>query len=76
MTSVRNKRDRFVELAEKRVTRAIQTIRLIGNLGNRNNYEFSNEELERIIRALESEVRQLKRRFSEEQESKGAAFRL
>jgi hypothetical protein len=60
---MRNKRDRFVELAEARVTKATQTIRLIGNLSNPNNYAYSEEDAHKILAALDGEVKLLKAKF-------------
>ncbi|MDO9014733.1 MAG: hypothetical protein Q7U84_08165 [Polynucleobacter sp.] len=56
-------RTKFVELAEKRVTRAIKDIRLIGNLSNRSNYTYSEEDVRKIIRTLRNELDALKARF-------------
>ena len=56
-------RDRFVRLAERRVTRAIKDLRLIGNLSNRSNYAYSPEDAQKVIRALEAEVKSLRQRF-------------
>lgn len=61
--SMRDKRDRFVELAQARVTRAAQTIRLIGNLANANNYAYSEEDVHKIVAALDSEMKLLKAKF-------------
>ena len=55
--------DRFRRLAEKRVIRTIKDLRLIGNLGNRNNYEYTGEEVERIFRALEKELKAARNKF-------------
>lgn len=63
---MRDKRQRFVKLAEKRVNSALQTMRLIGNLANRNNYDYSKEDLHKIVAALEAEMKQLKMRFQSE----------
>ena len=41
----RDKRAKFVELAENRVNRAIKDLRLIGNLSNRSAYEFADEDI-------------------------------
>jgi len=60
---------KFVELAEKRVTRAIKDIRLIGNLSNKSNYSYTDQDVRKIIRALEAEIKKLKQRF----ESRGTA---
>ncbi|MDD2902711.1 MAG: hypothetical protein PHU44_09795 [Syntrophales bacterium] len=55
---------KFVELAEKRVSKAIKDIRLIGNLSNKSNYSYTNEDVQKIIKALEGEVKKLKQRFN------------
>jgi len=57
------KRDNFIRLAEGRVTRAIDSIRVIGNLSNRSNYEYTEEDSKRIIDALQSEISALKVQF-------------
>ena len=57
------KRDNFIRLAEGRVTRAIDSIRVIGNLSNRSNYEYTEEDSKKIIDALQSEVNALKVQF-------------
>lgn len=62
-------REKFVELAGKRVSKAIKDIRLIGNLSNKSNYSYTDEDVRKIIRALEGEVKRLKQRF----ESHGVA---
>ena len=56
-------RDRFVELANKRVTRALKGIQLIGNLSNRSNYDYTEEDVAKIMRALQNEMSACKKRF-------------
>lgn len=60
---MRDKRSRFVELAEARVTKASQTIRLIGNLANSNNYAYSEDDAQKILEALDIEMKLLKAKF-------------
>jgi len=60
---VSEKRDNFIRLAEGRVTRAIDSIRVIGNLSNRSNYEYTEEDSRRIIDALQAEITALKVQF-------------
>jgi hypothetical protein len=60
---VESQHDRFRRLAEKRVIRTIKDIRLIGNLGNRNNYEYTGEEVDKIFRALEKELKLARSKF-------------
>jgi len=69
-------RDKFVELAEKRVSRAIKDIRLIGNLSNKSNYSYTDEDVRKIIRALEGEVKKLKQRFDSHGASEEIVFKL
>ena len=40
------KRKKFVELAEKRVNKAILNMKLVGNLSNKNNYSTANDMVE------------------------------
>jgi len=61
---VRDKRAKFVELAQKRVNKAINTLRLIGNLSNRNNYSYNAEDVSRIFAALEAEMKRVRTRFT------------
>ena len=60
---MRDKRSRFIELGEARVTKATQMLRLIGNLANSNNYEYSAEDAQKIFTALDAEMKLLKARF-------------
>ena len=59
----RDKRQKFVELAEARTAKAMQSIRLIGNLANKSNYEFSDSDIQRICKALEQEIKDVRSRF-------------
>lgn len=56
-------REKFIELAEKRVSRALKDIRLIGNLSNRSNYSYTQDDVRKITKALKDEVDALKARF-------------
>ena len=69
-------RGKFVELAEKRVTRAMKDLRLIGNLSNKSNYSYSDEDVRKIIKALEVEIRKLKLRFERHGASDEIDFKL
>lgn len=70
------KRNKFVELAVKRVTRAIKDMRLVGNLSNRSAYEYGEDDVKKIIRALQKEVDTVKARFSENGSGSEADFSL
>lgn len=61
---MRDKRAKFVQLANQRVTRAIDQIRLIGNLSNRAAYEFNDDDTKRIVKALQKAVDTAKARLT------------
>jgi hypothetical protein len=72
----RDKRAKFIDLANKRVTRAIREIKLVGNLANKSNYQYSDEDAKKIVRALQKEIETLKGRFSEGGAGGAIEFRL
>jgi hypothetical protein len=57
-------RQKFVELAEKRVNKTIKDIRLIGNLSNRSNYKYEESDVRAIFTVLERELKQARERFT------------
>tara|TARA_R100000781_G_scaffold112531_1_gene79815 strand:+ start:65 stop:343 length:279 start_codon:yes stop_codon:yes gene_type:complete len=61
----RDKRGRFLALAKKRVDKAVNAIRLIENLSVRSNYDYTDSELEQIIKELEKQVKGVKAKFRE-----------
>ncbi len=73
---MRDKRSKFVELANKRVNRAIKDLRLIGNLSNRAAYEFGEEDSRKIVKTLQKEVETLRQKFSGNSEEADKAFSL
>jgi hypothetical protein len=58
-----NKRDRFVKVASYRTNQALKYIRLISNCSNRNNYDYSDAEVNKIFSALDEELRITKLKF-------------
>jgi len=71
-----NKREKFVELAEKRVTKTINDLRLIGNLSNKNNYSYTEDDVQKITQALEKEVKLLKAKFTSDSGKLNSTFTL
>jgi len=69
-------REKFVQLAEKRVTKALKDIHLIGNLSNKNNYEYTDVDSKKIIIALENAIKTVKKRFEEHSTEENTEFKL
>lgn len=59
----RDKHSKFVQLAEQRTNTAIKSMQLIGNLSNKRNYDYSEEQAAKIIAVLEGELKELKLKF-------------
>jgi len=55
-----NKQQKFQRLAMNRVNKAIKSIELIGNLGNKSLYESTQDERKKIIKAVNDSVAQMK----------------
>ena len=74
--SVSPRRLKFAELATKRVNKATQAIRVIGNLSNKSNYEYTDQDVRSIIRELNAAVADVKRRFSNGNSADSDNFRI
>lgn len=57
------KNERFRRLAESRGNRLIREISLLGNLANRKNYLYSDEEVERLFKPILEELEEVRALF-------------
>ena len=73
---MRDRRERFISLAEARTAKALNAIRLLGNLSNQSNYEYTDADVTQILKALDGEVKALKARFADSATGRDRAFRL
>lgn len=63
MKSGESKNTAFKRLADKRTNNVLRGIRLLGNLSNRNNYNYTETEFRRIFESIDSEVKLAKSSF-------------
>lgn len=70
------KEEKFVRLGEGRVNDAIKKIRLISNLSNKNNYEYTQEQVNEIIQVLKNEIEDLEKKFVSQQQKNSEQFRF
>jgi hypothetical protein len=66
-------RAKFVKLASARVSKALKDIQLIGNLANRSNYDYTDEDVTKIFKALNDEINIARKRFDLSNKKPGAA---
>lgn len=57
------KRARFKRIAERRINKVLEALRLIGNVGNKSLYSYTDEEIEKMFDALENKIRETKSKF-------------
>ncbi len=65
-------RDKFVRLATKRVSSAMKSMQLVGNLSNKSNYDYTEEDVSKILKALQEELNACKKRFEMASKARGA----
>ena len=65
----REQRKKFVELAERRTQKALDQIKLLGNLNNKASYEYTEQDYKKIINTLRKAIGELQAKF--ENRSKG-----
>ncbi|MCQ2473668.1 MAG: hypothetical protein MJ098_05990 [Saccharofermentans sp.] len=68
------KREKFVRLAENRMDSILKGIELMGNLSNSNNYDYTQDDLNKIIKTLKSAVSDLEHTYNSA--SKTRKFKL
>jgi hypothetical protein len=61
--SGQEKRAKFVEIAQRRTNSAIKAIRVIGKLGNKSAYDYTEEDVKKIAGALSKEIEALRARM-------------
>ena len=54
---------KFIRLAEKRINKVAKQLQLIGNLSNKTNYAYSDEEVEKMFVYIDSCVQSARERF-------------
>ena len=62
-TDSSDRRTKFATLASKRVNRASHAIKTIGNLSNRSNYDWTEQDVKKIVRELRKAVKEVEDRF-------------
>lgn len=71
-----DRRKKFVELAEKRVSKGLKDLKLIGNLANKSNYSYTEQDVAKIYRALKSALDEMKGRFDSKGSGEDESFKL
>ncbi len=68
------KRNRFKIVASKRVQKVLDSMESLSKCANRNNYEYADEDVSKMIKAIKEQVRLLELSYSEKSKSKSKTF--
>ena len=70
------KREKFRQLAESRTANAMRAIRVIGKLGNKSHYDYNEQDVKKIVAALNREIDALKVRMGDKAGRDDVEFKL
>ena len=75
-TERETKRQKFVRLAEARTNKIIDMLQLLGNCSNSSAYDYTQEDVDKIFSAIESEVKESRKKFNKIESKKSKRFTL
>ncbi|WP_413678121.1 hypothetical protein [Prochlorococcus sp. MIT 0916] len=61
--------EHFIELANKRVPKALKALDLVGNLANKSNYTYTEEQVNQIQKVLKAKVVEICKKFDTQEDS-------
>ena len=68
------KAERFRRVAERRVNNVLEAMRLLGQCSNRRIYEYTDDDVRRMFREIDREIRAAKQSFMSQDKKKGFSF--
>lgn len=68
--SKENKQERFKRLAANRTEAVLEKLRILSNCANTQLYEYSDDEIKKIIKAIEEQLSIVRARFQKKKRSK------
>lgn len=76
MVANESKREKFVRIAEKRTNKILDTLKLLGNCSNKNTYEYTKKDVDKIFNTIQTQLNDTKRRFTQSGSGNGDKFTL
>ena len=61
-------REKFKRLAMKRTNEVLHKLKVLGNCSNKQLYEYTNEDVNKIFSAIEQKVKEIKAKFRSKKE--------
>ena len=70
-----SKHEKFCRLAENRTNNILKQLELLSNLSNRSSYEYSSQDVDKILRAIKNGVSNLEHSFKADTKNKKFTLR-
>ncbi len=64
MLNMENRRERFQRVASKRINEIIDKIRILWNCANKSAYEYTEDDINKIFRAINEQLKDTRSRFT------------
>ena len=74
MSDSKQKTDRFKRIASKRVANIIKNIRSLSNCSNTNNYQYNEDDVNKMTRSIKEEVKVMETLFRKNLSNKNDTF--
>ena len=74
MAKTNAKRERFINVAGRRVQKVLDDIESLSKCANKNTYEYTDEEVTKMMKAIKEKVKQLDAAFSANSKSGKQTF--
>lgn len=74
--NVNVRRQRFLKIASKRVQKLLDDMELLSNCSNRNNYEYSESDVKRMMSAIRTKVKHLENSFLDQKDNRKDTFKF
>lgn len=68
------KKDRFKNVAAKRVQKVLDVMESLSKCANKTNYEYSDEDVSKLLKAVKEQMRMLELSYTEKSKSKSKTF--
>lgn len=75
-TKKETKAEKFKRVAEARTNKIIDQIKLLGNCSSTITYSYTDDQVKQIFDAIETELREAKRKFNKTDKDKNSRFSL
>ena len=74
--NVNIRRQRFEKIASKRVQKILDDINVLSNCSNKNNYDYSEADIKKMMKAIKDQLKQLELAFSDQKGNGKQTFKF